>query len=411
MMRRFAGIPFGTVSAIGLFGVMVCNYLGPVFMARNIITAPSDEPARKALWMFLYIGMMITAGLVWYEAARTKLLQKESEQSKVPFLQKPNMVYLFGLLLAAASGVNLYTMEYSSGLQFAWADFIPLLAVLCLLAMEMIRHTGKRFGVWEIIVSCIPLAATLLAINEKNIIASWQLSPHIICYPPVMLAFCGLLVAGIAYCHRWYPLRWVVLAYALGVLLTAGYSLEKPHSLNLKLCGLLLVAALLVYGLIIRKPWVCLAGLAILCTGAFYSHTFGTWMGTWQITPLGGPVGIWGVGCIALTIVFGQLLHPFFRTTGVFAIALFIYDFLPDNFHWKYLIMLITAALVVYLLWIRLKELTSAFILSIPIIVRSFMATQQFSYWRFIGLGFLLLVFGTLTSLMKRPVQKQEQQP
>ena len=42
-LRRFAQIPFSTVSVAAITGIMAYNYLGPALMARSVSVNPSDE--------------------------------------------------------------------------------------------------------------------------------------------------------------------------------------------------------------------------------------------------------------------------------------------------------------------------------------------------------------------------------
>ena len=404
-MRRFARIPFGLLSFIGLTALVACNYLGPVLLAGSIASNPSDESVRRGLWLLIY-GVMLTAGIVvLIEASRKKLPSHTQQNSIAPFLQSPAMVYLFALIIIGASGVHQYTMAYAFALERVMIDYIPIIAVGCLLLTEILRHLNKRNMISDIAITCIPLALTMLAIYNKSVLASGQFGLGLLCYPPTLFAVTGLVVAAIAYYHRRKYLWCVVYFYAVGVILTAGFSPEYPHVLNVRTAGGILVASLLIYGLMIRNPYVCLSGIVILCLGLSQSDTFATFVKQHQITPMGGLAGVAGICTLALYLIFTDRLHKAVQVLGGLCLAVLLYDCLPTIVHWKYLLVIVVTGILVTVLWFRTRNLLIMAVLMSPLIVRVYMLLRQIAYWRFIILGFVLLIAGTCVSLFKKPLK------
>lgn len=404
-MRRFARIPFGALSVWGLGVLMVCNCLGPILMARSISVDPSQEFARRGLWMFLWVTILIAAGIVLIEAMRGKYQQ--AEQNDRAFLQSPVMAYVFALILLIASGVHQYSMAFTFALERVLGDFVPLITLATLLLLEILRRSGKRFGFTEIVISCVPLATMLLAINEKSVLASGQLGFGLMCYPPVTLASSGLAIAALALYHRWYPLLAVVFAYGLGVILTAGFSPQHPYDLNIHACVGTLVVALLVYGTIIRNQYICLAGIIILCFGLSLWDGFSKFATSYHLTEVGGLAGVCGLGSVAFYLLFGHRLHKAIRIVGTLCLAGFVFDYLPDYTHWRYLIVLLGTGLLVTGLWFRTRDILVISILWVPSFIRLYIVAKHIAYWRLVILGFLLLAAGTVASLLKRPTRNR----
>jgi hypothetical protein len=402
-MKRFARVPFGVLSVLGLGVLMACNYLGPVLMARSISIDPSQELTRRGLWMFLWVTMLVAAGIVLIEAMRGKYQQ--AEQNDRAFLQSSVMVYVFALILLIASGVHQYSMAYTFALERVFGDFVPLITVATLLLLEILRHNGKRFGFTEIVISCVPLAAMLLAINEKTVIASGQFGFGLICYPPVFFVLSGLTVAAVAIYHRWYRLLVTVFFYGLGVILTFGFSPEYPYDLNIHACVWTLVIALLVYGIVIRNQFSYLAGIVVLCIELVQLDSFSVFVKNFNLTEAGSLGGIFGLGCMAFYLIFGQRLHKVFQIVGALCLAAFVYDYLPDYLHWSYIIALPVTGCLLGLLWFRRKDIVVMAILCVPFLIKLYIMAKRLANWRFVILGFLLLAAGTVTSLLKRPTR------
>ncbi|MHC4529316.1 MAG: hypothetical protein ACYS29_15685 [Planctomycetota bacterium] len=424
VMRHFAGIGFRVASLVGLVGLVGCNYLGPVLLARSIAIDPTREPARRVLWLTVLFSMLVTAGVVVAEAVRAKAGEQGHRTDSVPFLRRPVMVYVFALILVVASGVHQYSMAFIFVLERVLGDFVPLITVGTLLSLEILRHLGKRFGRVEILISCVPLAAVMLAINEKSVLASGEFGMGLICYPPVILGLSGAAIGILALLHRWRWLWLVVFAYGLCVVLTVGFSPQSPYDLNNRACVGTLVAGLLVYGMIIRNPYVCLSGILVLCLGlsqrpvlskfaVSYALTddvaeFAT---SYDLTETGVLAGIFGLGSMGICLLFGKQVHRAVRIVGAVCLAGFVVDYLPEYAHWRYAAALLGTGLLTAGLWWRTRDPVAIGILWVPFFIRLYMLAKRIAHWRFVILGFLVLGAGTFVSLLKRPRSGCEDEP
>jgi hypothetical protein len=398
MMRRYTKIPFKLLSIIGISLFVVCNYFAPILLAKAIAVNPTQETARRELWMLVWLIILFGAVLVIMQAARTSKVQKEGSSA---FLQSPPMVYLFALILLIATGIHQYSMAFTFTLERVFGDFLPLIAVVSLLFVELLRHSGKKFGPFDFIILLIPFAATMLAINEKSIIVSSKLSLALICYPPILLALTGLAVVTLAMYHKRSYLLFVSFIYLLGVILTAGFSPEDPYNLNTNACFATLVAGLLAYGLIRWNPYFCFASITIFSLGmCFWDKTtdIAAYCG---ITETGVVAGTFGLGVTALCLLFGKKMHKVFRVLGIICLAGFMLDYLPNSWHWNYLFALIATILITIGFWFRTKDRFIVSILLIPFMIRLYILSKQLAYWRVVILGFLLLGLGIMASLFK----------
>lgn len=399
VMRRWAGIELKVLSVAGVVSLVACNYVGPVIMARAISVDPSQEVARRGLWMYLWAAMLIAGIIVLIEAMRGK--HQPAEQNERAFLQSPIMVYVFALILLSASGIHQYSMAFTFALERVIGDFVPVTLMGTLLLLEILRHSGKRFGLAEIIIGCLPLAIMMFAIEEKSVLASREFGPGLICYPPVILAISGLSIGVLAFYRRWRGLIPVAAAYGLGVILTVGFSPEHPHDLNTHACAWTLVAALLVYGIVVRNQLIYLAGVVVLCIDLVQLDAFSVFVRNLHLTELGGLAGVSGLCCMAFYLLFGQRLHRAVQIFGAVCVAGFFYDYLPGYIHWKDIIALLAIGCLMALLWFRRKDVPAMAILCVPLLIKLYILAKRLAYWRFVILGFLLLAAGTVASILK----------
>lgn len=411
IMRRFAGISFKGMSFLGLTVLISANYLGPNLLARSVATDPSQEPVRRTIWLFAWLAILLGGALILIEAIRDKSFSYKMRKEKIPFLNQPVMAYVFAFIVICASGVHQYATEYTFALERVSGDYVPVVALASLLLVEILSKWGERFGPLQIIIYLAPLTALLLAINDKSILASSEWGIGLICYPPVILAITGLAIAGLAFYHHRLSFAVTAVIYGLGVILTAGFSPENPYDLNVKLCLGTLTAILIIYGAIIKNQYVCVAGLAFLCMGLLMWQPFLNYAGSLQLTNLGGAAGIFGLSLMVLYLLFGSQLDKRIRVTGALCLGGFILDYLPDDVHIRYLIVLCGLAIFAAVLWFRFKDLPIIVVLCLAPVIRLYILARHIAYWRLIIVGFLLLGAGTVVSMLKSSAKDKEDKP
>lgn len=410
LMRRFAGIPLRILSMLGLLVAVGGNYLGPVLLARSVLVNPTQEAARRQLWWAVGLVMLIGAALVWIESLR-RPISDDRQGRAAALLRQPAMVLIFTLLILACSGVHQYTMAYAFALERTAGDYVPVLAVSCLLLMEILRRMQFKIPfLWigEALIACVPLGAMLLAIDAKEVTADWGLSFGVIAYPPVLFAIFGLAAAALALVHQRLSLLLVAVLYGFGVILAFGFSPEHPYALNYHACIQTLALFLLLGGLIVRMPYVCVAGVFLICVDMAMCRCYIHFAAAQHLSMAGFLAGVFGGGCVLLALLFGKRLHGAIRAVSVLCLAAFVYDYLPNVIHWRYLIAFAAAGVITWALWRRMRNLFGS-VLGGPFLVRLFFVLKQLAFWRFIILGFLLLAGGTILSLFKRPPEAGNQ--
>lgn len=407
LMRFGSKIPFRNFAVIGLGILMLANYLGPVLLARAISVQPTQEMLRRDLWWTTTLAMLFGAGLVFYESLRNRSIPFKENPGKNPFLQHPVMAYLFVLIVLFASGIHQYTMAYAFALPREYGDSIPVIALSVLLCVEIFRHWGKSFGFIELILMCVPFGIMMLAIEENAVLSDGRFGPQLIAYPPVFLTLFAVLLIMIALTYHRNSILIVAAIYGLGVVLTVGFSPERPYDLNYHAVVWTLAIGLLIIGFYLRYSYICLAGLFFICFGFAIWEPFRNLVTSHHLSVPGGLAGIFGLGSLLLSLWFGTKIHILIRIISMLSCSVFLYDCLPSALGWSYLVWSIFAGILGWILWLRIKDYSPA-IMGSPFLIRLFVLSKQLAFWRFIILGFLLLLFGTVVSLFKRPAQNTD---
>ena len=152
----------GKLSFIGIMLVLMWNFLGSPMMAKAFVVGEWPDEARHGQWMMSWVVVLIGAGFVIADAMRIKDEQIAENRKGNPFIRTYAMVWVFVLVLLAAVGGHQYAVGYMFVVDWFWGDYIPLVAVMCLLCVELARCMKRRFEVevGQAVLACVPLLVT-----------------------------------------------------------------------------------------------------------------------------------------------------------------------------------------------------------------------------------------------------------
>ena len=398
-MRRYGRIPFGVLSTIGLVGLIAVSCFGPMVVAQTIGEDAAAEWVRRSRWFMVWGAMLLTAGLVWFEAVRSKA--KQRIEGGDAFLQSPAMVYVLAAVVLGASAVHQNATAYMFAIGRPFGDFVPAIGVGSLIVLEILRRSKLQWGVLHIAVVCVALGAMGWAIYDGSVASLGGLGFDIVAYPPVFFAVMGAVLTWLSSRYGRRSLLMVALVCLFGVFLTVGFSPEEPWDLNYRAAGALVVVGLVVCGLVSWNYFLCIAAIPLICIGVGISDGLGEMAEAWGLSQLGMMFGIVGVATVGLYLLFGDVFARAIRIFGALCLALFVYDYLPAHVGGRYAIVLLAGALLAAGLWLRVKDWVVIVILAVPVLVRVHMLAKQIANWRFVILGFVALAVGTFISLKK----------
>jgi len=395
VLRRFIALQFGSLACLGMALILAWNFLASALMARPIMARTATDEIRRNQWLMAWLLLLAGAVSILVEVTRRKLPVPTEKNRRPAFLYGPAMPLMFFLVLLAAAGLHQYGIAYMFAVDYEFGDFIPLIAIGALLGLELMRSLGKPWKEAEVVLAALPLVATLLAVTNKATIVPSGLSPGLLWSPPVVLGLTGIAVLWLSFHHKWYPLFFVALAYAIGVLLVIG----KPHQLNWELGSLGVITLLAAFALMKRNAPLCFATVIAVSIGLGMTDTFTRFAEAHDLAPWGVACGVAGLGSVLISLTFGPQTPRAITFFGVIALVIFVFSCVPKPLHWADLGLVAITLVVSDVLWFRTREILASLALWIPIAPKAHRFATEMSAWSFVALSFLLLFAGAGVSL------------
>ncbi|MHC4707010.1 MAG: hypothetical protein ACYS8I_07985 [Planctomycetota bacterium] len=399
IMRRFISFKIGILSLVGMTLILLWNFLASSAMAGCFASTPEFGETHRVVWLGLSSVLLAGGGLVVGDAATSRVLGAGAAGGQGALLERPVMVWIFALIVFVGAAVHQEGIAYMYRVQRAFGDYIPIISVGSLLVLELGRGLGKRFRHKEAVICCVPLACTIYAVLDGAFISGPQVGSELLWYPPVILGLTGLAVLLVSIRHGWRELVYIVLLYILGLLLTVGYSPEKPYDLNWHLCGGGAVVMLLILGVIHRNVFLCFAAVIALAGGIASTDWFVGFAVGHDLTIGGGFAGMAGLGAMGLCLVFGRKAPRAITLAGASLLMICVFDYLGASLRWEDVPVAVGTVVVCGALWLRTRDIAGVPILSMPLARKVYILLRVMSYWGFVVLGFCLLFLGGAVSL------------
>ncbi len=395
VLRRYVALPIGGLTLLGLAILLLWNFTGPSLMARPLMARTATDELRRSQWLFGWLVLLAGSIPAFIDATRMDHDQSIERGSRTPFLRTQSMVLIFVIVTLSTLGVHQYAIAYMFAVDHALGDYIPLVVIVSLLLLEFTRCLRRPVRQFEIAVACVPLGVTLLAVQGKLISTSVFTPLNLVLSPPVVLGVTGLAILWLGIRHRKGWLRYVAVAYALGVLLTIG----QVGELNWELGGGGLILVLLILGAVQRNVGLCFVSVILLAIGLGQADAFVRFARLYHLTSAGAAAGVGGLGTLAIAIVFGRKVPRILVVVGGLATVVCALDFLPKSLHWLDLAVIAAIGVLFAALLLRTRDVAPAMVLWIPVLPRGYLFTTNMSSWSFVVLSFALLFLGALVSL------------
>jgi hypothetical protein len=148
-----AGVPGGPAGAetalaeatpralrLALLAVAGWSFLWPGIMGLNASLTPAGAPGPDrgvqpmALWLPGWWLVLVAALMLLVALARGATPWSDPQRG---FLARPAMRWVQALVMLVAAGLHQFVLGYTSGLDLAWSDFVPLAALLLVVGSEL----------------------------------------------------------------------------------------------------------------------------------------------------------------------------------------------------------------------------------------------------------------------------------
>jgi len=410
VMRRYISLRLERLLLVGAVVLLAWNFSMSPLMAFVVRQARERAIAVRNAWLIGWLAMLAGGVLMLLHATGTATGGARSREKKTPFLRTPGMAWVFALILLSAANVHQCALSFLFDVHFSFGDFLPMIAIGSLLSLELMRSYGKKFGQEEIVVALLPLAAVLFAVLSGSFVEGFSYGVGLLWYPPVVLGVTGIAILWISLRNGWQKLLYAVLAYALGIVLTAGVTPADPNALNWELFGCALGVTLFVMGIILGNVNLAMRGVAVLSLTCGLSDAVRAFARR-QDLPIFGVMGlVAGFGTVTVYLLFCKKLPRGLAVLGAAVLSLstmICFGRAGGSLALYY--PAASGAVIAFLggmVWSRTRDLLVTTVLCLPLVRGIYVAFKEMRGWRYVILSFVLLAAGTLLSVRKGRVNK-----
>lgn len=406
VLRRTIRLRLERLQVAGLGILLAWNFFMSSAMALMVKHDLGEAAIIRRGWLVGWLVMLAGGVLLVVHAARAGSGEAKRRDTSVPFLRTPGMAWVFAAVVLLAANVHQYALTFIFDVRFAFGDFLPVIIVAAVLALELMRIFGKTFGAAEVVVSVVPLAAGLVTVLTRSFVDYPRVGLELLWYPPVLLGVAAgaMLWAGLR--NGWWWLLYVAFAHAMGIVLTAGVRPDvtavAPPELNWE--TFLAVAGLSLFGLGLarRRAPACMAGVAVLSVWAGMCEGLRDFADLHDV-PMASVIGlVAGLGTMAVYLVFPRALHRRIALLGAMILAASTVACFRGPSRLDYPIE--SGAVVAVLagaVWLRTRDIPLTVVLCLPLVRGLYVSAKTAKGWRYVMLSFVLLVLGALISLRK----------
>jgi hypothetical protein len=407
VMRRFVSLYVRRLSLIGVSLVLAWNFLNTAGFSKWYVDAATADAVKRNVWLGGWLVVLAGGMLIVLDAMRKPGEQDRQKVDDKPFVRSPAMMWVFALILLTVTTLHQYEVAYIYDLAYAFGDFLPIISVLALLLLGLIRNLRDKPGATEVVVACFPLAATVYSVITRTTVARATMGVELLWYPPVLLGATGAAILWVGLRNRWWWCWYVALAYIFGLILSSGFSPGEPCSLNWCLFGSFLGASLLLLGVVRKNPFLCLLAVVISAIGLATTEALGQFARAYCVAEAAGVTGFIGLGILVSSILLGRSMPRAVCRTGAVFFMLFTFDYLSAGGIAQGASGVAVIGVISLLTWIRVKDAVSIGVLWVPLACKAWWFVNSMREWRYVILGFGLLVVGAWLSIRKGKARQE----
>lgn len=395
-------LPFLTGGLLyGACMLLAWNFLTAPAMAGLLWYGHANFPALRTAWLWAWLVMLAATVLMFVRALQTPTGSAWESDKDAPLLHTQAMTWVFAGLLIVGGGVHQYALAYVFNAPSSFRDYVPLIAVLSLMGLELLRIYGVRKPGLDTVVASVPLALIMAAMLAKGSPATVRREMIGLLWRPWLLsAVMAAAVAGLSLKggRRW--LLWVALAYALSCVLVSKGVLGRPQTLNWNLFGVVVLVVLVALGLVRREPWFFVGAVAVASVGMLQSSAVARMAEAWAFSHVEFVGGLAGMGFLGIYLAYPRRIPPALGALAAIVLVMCtVTAFDAPHGAVEALAAGTTTAGLGVLTWYRSRNGVGAAVLFAPLARTVYAASGTTTGWQYVMVSFVLLAVGAYLSL------------
>jgi len=404
-VRRRIGVPFGRLSMAGIGCLFAWNGFNATLLAYYIGDGASDVRVAVDLWQYTCWVPIAGAMLFYTSAWRTRERACANAHANRPFLRTPGMAWVFIATLLAGTLVHQYAMAYIFDLPQYVVDYLPLIALASLTLIEIARGYGRMTREVVVAAGVVPLCAMVIALTNASYDVGSGLGQGI---GVPFIATATFTAAMFAIMTLRYVRRdFLVLGgIYLFIAILTGFPQSNDagvETIDWGFARIALLALALPLLVVIHNPtlWAFALAFAAVAAPAFAPFRDLIDYENLDYASRSAARGMtFGIGVMALTLIYGTGVYRAIVWLGaVILTACTLHFMLANETLSPQAAFAIATAVCAGLVFWRTRDGVAATLLAVPSLRLSYDALHDAGGWRYILLGFVLLVMGAIWSV------------
>lgn len=407
LIRRVVHVPINAYSLIAIGSLLAWNSLTSALIADYIGADVTTARAALDVWPIAAWIPVIAVLMFYVDASTTATGSLIRMQQGSPFLRSPGMAWVFIGTLVTGTVIHVYAMRYVFDLPFYFVDYLPILGVASFTAVEIARGYGAMTRPANYAAAMVPLGALVAAILGGSYDESSGLGAGTIADADVIAVGLGALAVLAAMRHRTIEFVLMSLAYLfVGLVLgMPATSAEGRESIDWNTVAGGATALACVFLLMHRNPMLWIAALVAAVAFLPLVEPARQWFESGQLTEgdraaLRGV--IFGAGLVAIGCLFAKRVHLAVLLAGDAILVVSVLKFSGFAQHPEAMFAAGAVALLGAASYWCTRRWVAALPLAIPAARIAYLGVGDAGGWRFIALGFALLVGGAIWSVLNR---------
>ena len=402
-LRRYIAVQFRGLMLAGLAALAIWVFLFAPVMAVALRAAFFDPVSTLIIWRVGILWVCAASCLVFLHAFLTHSGDLAKRQRNHVFLNTPGMAWTFSLISIAAVFVHLMAVSFIFDLRATLADFLPLVILLSMIALELIRGYGGGFGMAAGVAAAVPAVIGIICVATGSfphgVGGIWRTLWH----PSGALAVSAALFCLLAIRNRWYRLIDVAVCNATLVVLTAGYTSGRPGNLNWFPFVNAVSLALFVNAVVRRDIRSAFAGVVIFAFGNALTGPVIDFAQDHRVPILGLICIALGTGAVTIHLVVRDTITRTISIVGAVLLASGIVGSFPSSFaQTRLMVSGISAAALGAVTVLMTREILTGTLLTLPLVKAVAISFSSLGDWRYVIVSFILLAGGMVISLRKK---------
>lgn len=411
LARRWIRVPMPGLALAGLALLLAWNGLGAALLAQYIGADVESVRNVRDVWALVASAPIVGALLLYLSAASAQTERLAQDQECAAFLRTPGMMWVFAGTILAGTAVHQYAMRYVFDLPFYAVDYVPLIGIVSLTGIEVARGFGITRRWLTIPAAIVAPVVLFIAILAESYDTAAGLGAGLLVHPAAMLAgLCALLLWTASRVRR-LDLAGMAAVYGVGMLILArpANAGSGTEAIDWDLVWMAAAAFAIPVLLVFRNPtlWIlaCAVGAVAVPQTALFARFFPNEVASGDIN-FAWSCALFGGGVVLVYCVFRSRMPRWTAAAGatllcMAALGMSMREAPPISPAAIAVVLLVLSGVV----YGRTRDALTAAVLCPPFLRLAYVSFAEAGAWRFMILGFLLLILGAAWSVRGEQVR------